>query len=242
MKVPNWMANRGQVVARHYRRGVNWRLRWENGVLRESECVKANGEEDLYLAPALFDPQVNGYAGVDFQQDGLGVEALVQAARGLRRDGCARFLVTLITDHWAALTARLRHLVGLRRGEPELQAAIAGWHVEGPFLSEKPGFCGAHEPGLMLDPTPEMLEELRRITAPDPLVVTLAPERAGSLTAIRKGAAMGIRVSLGHTDADLKLLDTALAAGAVGFTHLGNGCPRQLDRQDNILWRVLRSA
>ena len=26
---------------------------------------------------------------------------------------------------------------------------------------------------------------------------------------------------------------------ATGFTHLGNACPRELDRHDNILWRVL---
>ena len=30
-----------------------------------------------------------------------------------------------------------------------------------------------------------------------------------------------------------------MEAGATGFTHLGNACPQQLDRHDNILWRVL---
>ncbi|WCJ60813.1 N-acetylglucosamine-6-phosphate deacetylase [Fontisphaera persica] len=242
MKNPRLFPTRGSVVARHYRRGVCWRLSWENGLITESECVKKGGHPELYLAPALFDPQVNGYAGIDFQQDGLSVEALLEAARRLRRDGCARFLLTLITDAWPALVRRLRHCVALRRSQPELQAAIAGWHIEGPFLSDKPGFCGAHHPALMLDPSPEMLAELRRLTEPDPLVVTLAPERAGSLTAIRKAAGMGIRVSLGHTDASARLLDAALAAGAVGFTHLANGCPRQLDRHDNILWRALSSS
>jgi N-acetylglucosamine-6-phosphate deacetylase len=230
------------MIARHYRRGGFWRLAWENGVLTECECVKDGGDPELFVAPALFDPQVNGYGGVDFQQDDLTAEALLAAVRRLRRDGCARFLLTLITDEWAAMVRRLRRLADLRRQEAELQAAIAGWHIEGPFLSEKPGFCGAHDPALMLDPTPEMLAELRRITAPDPLVVTVAPERAGSLTAIRKAAVMGIRVSLGHTDAEARLIETALASGAVGFTHLANGCPRQLDRHDNILWRVLSSS
>jgi N-acetylglucosamine-6-phosphate deacetylase len=31
-------------------------------------------------------------------------------------------------------------------------------------------------------------------------------------------------------------------AGATGFTHLANACPRELDRHDNILWRVLDTA
>ena len=33
----------------------------------------------------------------------------------------------------------------------------------------------------------------------------------------------------------------AVKAGASGFTHLGNGCPRELDRHDNILWRVFET-
>src|SRR5262249_27448287 len=31
-------------------------------------------------------------------------------------------------------------------------------------------------------------------------------------------------------------------AGATGFTHLANGCPRELDRHDNIIWRVLETS
>jgi len=242
MKMSPRKPNKGSLTARHFRRNVFWQLKWENGILTDSECVKDGGDPDLYLAPALFDPQINGYAGVDFQQDNLTADAIMEAVRRLRQDGCARFLLTLITDEWRALTRRLKHLTSIRRQHPELQAAIAGWHIEGPFLSAEPGFCGAHDANLMLDPTPEQLHELRQITTPDPLVLTLAPERPGSLTAIRKAAAMDIRISLGHTNADLRLIESALAAGAVGFTHLANGCPRQLDRHDNIVWRVLASS
>ena len=32
---------------------------------------------------------------------------------------------------------------------------------------------------------------------------------------------------------------SSVRAGATGFTHLGNGCPRELDRHDNIVWRAL---
>jgi N-acetylglucosamine-6-phosphate deacetylase len=59
------------------------------------------------------------------------------------------------------------------------------------------------------------------------------------LTAIERAAALGIRVSLGHTNASAEVLRAAQRAGATGFTHLGNGCPQQMDRHDNILWRVL---
>ena len=36
-------------------------------------------------------------------------------------------------------------------------------------------------------------------------------------------------------------LAQAVQAGATGFTHLANGCPRDLDRHDNILWRAFET-
>ncbi len=187
----------------------------------------------------LFDPQINGFAGVDFQRDGVTPAELVQSVRGLRTAGCTRFLLTLITDRWESLPARLRHLRSLRTGSVELQHAIAGWHLEGPFLSEKPGFHGAHDPALMLDPTSERIRELREATGDDLVLLTLAPERAGGIEAIELAGSLGMKVSLGHTDASAACLRDAVSAGATGFTHLGNACPQQLDRHDNILWRVL---
>jgi len=91
----------------------------------------------------------------------------------------------------------------------------------------------------MLDPRPDHIRELRALTGEDPLLLTLAPERSGALEAIALAVAAGARVSLGHTNASADVLAKAAAAGASGFTHLGNACPQELDRHDNILWRVL---
>src|SRR5690606_6318130 len=95
------------------------------------------------VPPEFLDPQVNGYGGIDFQSDDLGTDDLLTAARAWRRDGGTSFLLTLITAHWALLLERLRRLRNLRGNHPELRSVIAGWHVEGPFLSDQPGFCGA---------------------------------------------------------------------------------------------------
>jgi N-acetylglucosamine-6-phosphate deacetylase len=213
-------------------------VRWREGVITHLEPAPAPPPRDTWIAPALFDVQVNGYGGVDFQQDNVAADDLLSAARQLRRDGCTRFLLTLITDDWAALTARLRRLRGLRSQFPELQNAIAGWHIEGPFLSSEPGYHGAHDPAKMLDPTPEHILELRSITGDEPLLLTMSPERAGVLKAIQLAASRGARVSLGHTNAPVEMLQNAVLVGATGFTHLGNGCPREMDRHDNIFWRV----
>lgn len=231
----------GEICGWHYARRRPIRLVCKDGLIVRIEKTRSRPPRPVWLAPTLFDVQVNGYGGVDFQQDNLSAQELLSAARRLRAAGCARFLVTLITDHWPRLTARLRHLHSVRSRSPELQTAIVGWHVEGPFLSTEPGFHGAHNPALMVDPTPGHIRELRSICGHDPLLLTLSPERPGAVKAIKLAVSLGIKISLGHTNASAETLSAAVAAGATGFTHLGNGCPRELDRHDNILWRVFET-
>jgi len=235
------MRSKGEITAWHYQTRQPVCVRWREGRITEVLAATATPPKDLWVAPGLFDLQVNGFAGVDFQQDGLLEEDLLTAVRGLHRHGCTRFLLTLITDSWPRLTSRLRQLRELRAGCPELESAIAGWHVEGPFLLAEPGFHGAHDRELMLDPRPEHIRELRELTGQDPLLLTVAPERNGAIEAISLAHSLGIRISLGHTNAPVARLQEAVAAGATGFTHLGNGCAALLDRHDNILWRVLET-
>jgi N-acetylglucosamine-6-phosphate deacetylase len=212
---------------------------WRQGIINQFETAGAPAERDVWLAPTLLDLQVNGFAGVDFQRDDLTVEEVLFAARALRAAGCGRFFLTLISDEWPKLVRRLKYLCQLRAGHEELRHAIAGWHVEGPFLSAEPGFHGAHDPALMLDPTPDHIRELRAITFTDPILLTIAPELRGALEAISVARLLDIKVSLGHTNASSEVLRQAVKAGATGFTHLGNACPQLLDRHDNILWRAL---
>ena len=62
-----------------------------------------------------------------------------------------------------------------------LGRAIAGWHIEGPFLSAETGYCGAHPADKMLEPTPEHIDKLRDLAGDDPLLLTMAPEVNGGL-------------------------------------------------------------
>jgi N-acetylglucosamine-6-phosphate deacetylase len=231
----------GEICGQHYATREPLRVRWQDSVVTHIEPLDSAPSPEVWLAPSLFDLQVNGFGGVDFQQDHLTLPALLSAVRALRSAGCCRFLLTLITDEWEKLTCRLRHLRHVRSESPELQQAIIGWHVEGPFLSTEPGYHGAHNPALTCNPTVEHVLELRTITGNDPLLLTLSPERSGALAAIELAASRGIKISLGHTNASAEVLSQAVRAGATAFTHLGNGCPRDLDRHDNILWRVLET-
>ena len=124
----------GSIKARHFRTGSPVELHWKDGRITSVEPI-ADAPPNLWVAPALLDLQINGFAGVDFQQDNLKAQDLLAAAKGLQAAGCTRFLLTLITDQWPRLMARLGHLKQLRDSSTELQGVIAGWHLEGPFLS-----------------------------------------------------------------------------------------------------------
>jgi N-acetylglucosamine-6-phosphate deacetylase len=236
--------NSGEVIAMHYATRRPLRVKWNDGFITAIERPKNAGDiaKARWIAPVLFDVQVNGYGGVDFQQDDLTLDQLLAATRALRRDGCGKYFFTLITAEWKTLLARLQRARELRSRSLELQSAIAGWHIEGPFLSDQPGFCGAHDMKVMMDSTSDRICELKSTVGADPLLLTIAPERKGAIEAISTAVSLGIKVSLGHTNASAQLLREAVRAGATGFTHLANGCPRELDRHDNILWRVCETA
>src|SRR5262245_21129689 len=211
----------GDICARHFRSGKSIRVRWRDGQIRSVRVLKQPSPPDRWIAPTLLDLQVNGYGGIDFQQDRVSLAELLLATRRLRAAGCGRYLLTLMTEDWSRMLERLRRFRTLRRQSRELRHAIAGWHIEGPFLSAEPGYCGAHDPSFMIDPAPKHLRELRRITKNDPLLLTLAPERSGALDAVPLAASLGMRVSLGHTNAPIDTIAQAIQRGAAAFTHLG---------------------
>ena len=95
---------------------------------------------------------------------------------------------------------------------------IAGVHLEGPWLAASR--CGAHDPAQLRDPDPGELDTL--LATGVVAMVTLAPERAGALDAIRRVAGAGAVAAVGHTDADFALTRAAIAAGARHATHLFN--------------------
>lgn len=189
-----------------------------------------------------FDLQVNGYAGVDFNGDDLEAEALRHACARLRADGVAGCLATVITAEPRRMLARLARLAELRAADPEVAATLFGLHVEGPFLSHDPGFAGAHPAAYTHAADVGFLGELLAAGAGLVRLFTLAPERDPQCAVIEACRAAGVTVAAGHTDASLEQLTRALDAGLSVFTHLGNGCPRQLDRHDNIVQRALSLA
>ena len=193
------------------------------------------------IAPAggAFDAQVNGYAGLDFNQDDVNGDALHACCQRLIDDGVAGILATVITERIELMTHRISRLAQLRERDRLVRSVIRGVHVEGPFLNPAPGYRGAHPEDAIRPADPEAMRAL--IDAGGGLVrlVTLAPEQDAGCKVTRWLADRGVVVSAGHTDASLDRLSAAVDAGLSMFTHLGNGCPATLPRHDNIVQRAL---
>lgn len=187
----------------------------------------------------LFDFQVNGYAGVDFQSDAMTAADLRRAVDALGADGVAGIFLTLITDREEALIERFRRIELLRTADPVIAAMVRGYHLEGPWLRPEPGYCGAHPPEVMGAPDLAAFASLQQAAGERIKLVTLAPEWPGSAEFIAEVVRQGVHVAIGHSNASEKEIDAAIRAGARFCTHLGNGVPATLPRHDNVIQRLL---
>ena len=186
----------------------------------------------------LFDLQINGFGGVDFQNP-PGLDAVRRACQSLHACGMRRVLATFITDAPEALLRKFEAFEAYRAADPFVAGTLVGYHLEGPYLSAEPGYRGAHPAHHMKDPDPAEFRRFQEAAGGMLRLLTLAPERDGADELIAQATRGGVRVALGHTNATDSQIDAAIRAGATLCTHLGNGCPAQLHRHDNIVQRLL---
>ena len=187
----------------------------------------------------LFDLQINGFAGVDFNAGTIEAEELDHALEAMLATGVTSCLPTLITAPADVLSARFAALdraVARSRLGPLM---VPGYHLEGPFLNPAEGYAGCHPPDAMRPPDGSLVERWARGLARPILVVTVAPERPGGEAFVREMTAAGRVVAIGHSAADTVAVAAAAEAGARLSTHLGNGLPQILPKVDNTLFAQL---
>ena len=203
-------------------------------VVRESEIPSGTPHVDLagqLLAPGFIDIQVNGGAGVLFndQPNPDGIGAIADAHRRL---GTTGLLPTLISDDWNVMAAAAEGIrESLACGEP----GVLGIHFEGPWLNAR--HKGAHDANKIRPPDDEALD-LFCSGDLGTVVVTLAPEMVPPGTIARLAAA-GVRVCAGHSAATYEETWAALDEGLAGFTHLFNSTPAMESRAPGIVGAAL---
>jgi N-acetylglucosamine-6-phosphate deacetylase len=203
------------------------------------QSVRATESEGtLYLAPGFVDLQVNGFAGVDFNDPNTSVDAIGRALDAMFSTGVTRCLPTVITGPADAMLASLRNL---RRAQMELPRghAIMGFHVEGPHIGVEDGPRGAHPAQWVRPPDLAEFARWQEATGGSIRLVTLSPhwpDAPGYISALTEA---GVVVSIGHTGANAEQIVCAVDAGATLSTHLGNAAHKMVPKFPNCLWDQL---
>jgi N-acetylglucosamine-6-phosphate deacetylase len=208
---------------------------------RAEEIIELDGAT---LFPGFIDAHIHGAVGVDTME----AEAadLHRVALFLAAHGVTSWLPTLVpapdVDYRKAAQA-VEQL--MREQQTSMTAAPSaralGLHYEGPFINSAQ--CGALRPAYFRAfAATEDLNALATIQESGAIhMMTLAPEIAGGVELVTELRRRGWVVSIGHTRADVAVLERACAAGARHMTHFMNAMsPLHHRAPGPIGWGLLR--
>ncbi|MCW1917171.1 N-acetylglucosamine-6-phosphate deacetylase [Rhodobacter sp. KR11] len=185
------------------------------------------------LSPGFIDLQVNGGGDVllNTSPTVAGMQAIAAAHR---RFGTVGILPTVITDAPDVLDA-VTDAALAARGLP----GILGLHIEGPHISVPRR--GTHKAAFVRPFDDRTLTAVRRLRAGGVRVMlTLAPE-AATPAQVAELAALGVVISIGHSDATGAEVRGLLAAGASCFTHLFNAMSPMVNRAEGVTGACINS-
>ncbi|QDV52446.1 N-acetylglucosamine-6-phosphate deacetylase [Gimesia fumaroli] len=219
----------------------------------EAVSIKINGDKitsiDLlpdseaaglpFIAPALFDLQINGYGGIWFNKPGLTADEVCQVLEKHYQYGITRLCPTLITSSFDDYVSGFTAIREACDQNSWVDQMVPGCHLEGPYISPIQGPRGAHPLDQVRPADWDEFCQLQELSGNRIRLVTLAPEVDNAIPFIKKAVASGVVVSIGHTAAEPEQITEAVDAGARLSTHLGNGAHGTLRRHPNYIWEQL---
>ena len=197
------------------------------------DFLNFSANSQLTKTSGLIDLQVNGFGGVDFNTPGISSEDLQKSLEAMLASGVTTCLPTLITASEEHLKSCFKNLEISINSCPLAKMMIAGYHLEGPFISPHPGFSGCHNVKKIVGIDRDMFLRLQETAGGRICIVTLAPELDGAIPFIEYLVSQGIIVAIGHTAAGPEKIHEAVLAGAKLSTHLGNGTRSELSKNNN---------
>jgi N-acetylglucosamine-6-phosphate deacetylase len=199
----------------------------------------STNQQNFVSVPGLVDLQVNGYGGRDYSSTSLSPDDVARVCEQMLTIGTLYHLPTIITRPQDIILRNLKTLEAARNREPTINACILGYHIEGPYISEIDGPRGAHDADYIRNPDIGEYREWQAASNNRLRIVTIAPERPGSIAFIERLVEDGVVAAIGHSAASPDEIRTAVAAGASMSTHLGNGSHRTIPRLHNYIWEQL---
>lgn len=179
------------------------------------------------VVPGYIDLQVNGGGGVLFNDD-PSVENLKTIMAAHAKFGTTAMMPTLISDKIEVMTQAAD---AIAQAITKKISGIIGIHFEGPHLSlaKKGTHCAE-----LIRPISDVEWQVMSRKDIGQVMVTLAPETV-SAQDVKRMVELGINVCLGHTNADFVTAQTAVDAGATGFTHLFNAMSPLQGREPGVV-------
>lgn len=183
------------------------------------------------IVPAYLDIHMHGCAGRDVME--ATPDALAAVSTYLARHGVGAYLPTTVTatceNTVRALGGLCREIERRSRNGADGGAKPLGIHLEGPFLSSAKR--GVHREELLRAPSVESFERYWQASEGRIMLMTIAPEIPGALETIAYATSLGVRCSLGHSNATASQAQAGKEAGAKSATHTFNAM-RALDHRD----------
>ena len=227
-----------ELTGRHYASGLPIRVRIENSLI--ADITELDTQEKLpWIAPGLFDLQINGYGGIWFSDETLTVDQTLDTLSAHFAHGITHLCPTLITNSAEALTHVFAVIRAACEQEPWADRMVLGCHLEGPYISPEDGPRGAHPLEHVRGCDWSEFQSWQDAAGGRIRLVTLAPEQAGAEQFIRQAVTYKVAIAIGHTAADSDQIAQAVDAGARLSTHLGNGAHGTIRRHPNYIWDQL---
>jgi N-acetylglucosamine-6-phosphate deacetylase len=213
-------------------------VEWEGQTIREVAGIESR-DRLPYLSPGFLDMQVNGYNGSDYSLEDFNPDHLANIIDSMAKSGTTQHVPTIVSCPQERILRNLAVIAAEIERSREIDGAIAGIHIEGPFISSEDGPRGAHDPEYVRDPRFEDFQQWQDAAGGRISIVTVGPERKGALDFIHKLKEAGVTVAIGHTGAEPEQISRAVEAGATVSTHLGNGSYTHIPRLKNYIWEQL---
>ncbi len=196
----------------------------ENGVIAEISERELAADETMNLEGGRVFAgfiDIHNHGAVGFDVNNADKNDLIEVGKFLACHGVTAWLPTFVPDadeNYRKVINEINQTMKIQADLPIAQ--IVGVHYEGVFANEN--MCGALRPEFFKTfADGDEISQLPRLEKGVHLT-TLAPEIAGGIDLIRELVKKNWIVSIGHTKADLKILEKARKAGAKHLTHFFN--------------------
>ena len=189
---------------------------------------------DMTILPGFIDVHIHGAMGVDVLE--ATPDGLQEVSNYLASQGVTGWLPTFVPASDENYASAVR---AISQSMQNFGARVLGVHYEGPFVNSAQ--CGAlHTEYFKTYSGPGDVSSLP-VPANGVRMITVAPEISGGVELVRELKAQGWAISIGHTRADLNVLDEACEAGARHMTHFMNAmAPLHHRSPGPIAWGLSR--